>query len=127
MIWSSLFAALPLLALSLWLEGPAHIAGALVQAGAGAWAAVGWQAFVNSLFGFGAWNWLLARHPASLVTPAALLVPVFGLGASSLLLGEPLPGWTIGAAALVVAGLALNLYAARRAANLANSATTGPS
>jgi len=127
MIWSSLFAALPLLALSLWLEGPARIAGALTHAGVGAWAAVGWQAFVNSLFGFGAWNWLLARHPASLVTPAALLVPVFGLGASSLLLGEPLPGWKIGAAALVVAGLALNLYAARRAANLATSATTSPS
>ena len=57
----------------------------------------------------------------------ALLVPVFGMGASALLLGEPLPGWKLGAAALVVAGLALNLYAARRAANLATSATTGPS
>ena len=52
---------------------------------------------------------MLARHPAATVTPMALLVPVFGIGASTLLLGEPLPGWKLGAAALVMAGLVLNL------------------
>ena len=44
---------------------------------------VAWQALGNTLFGYGAWNWLLARHPAATVTPAALLVPVFGMTASA--------------------------------------------
>ena len=55
------------------------------------------------------WSWLLARHPAATVTPTAMLVPIFGLGASAALLGEPLPGWKLAACALVVAGLALNV------------------
>ena len=47
------------------------------------------------------------------MTPAALLVPVFGMTASSLLLGEPLPVWKVGATLLVLAGLALNVFATR--------------
>jgi len=69
-----------------------------------------WQSVGNTLFGYAAWAWLLARHPAATVSPMALLVPVFGMGASAWWLGEPLPGWKLGAAALVMAGLALNLF-----------------
>jgi O-acetylserine/cysteine efflux transporter len=109
MVWSSLFAVPPLLALSLWLEGPAAIVQGVSAAGAGTWAAVLWQSVGNTLFGYGAWAWLLARHPAATVSPMALLVPVFGMGASALLLGEALPGWKLLAAALVIGALALNL------------------
>lgn len=105
MVWTSLFAVPPLLALSLWLEGPQIIATSVLQAGAGVWACVLWQAIGNTLFGYGAWNWLLSRYPAATVTPMALLVPVFGLGASALSLGEPLPAWKLGAGALVLCGL----------------------
>ena len=38
-----------------------------------------------------------------------LLVPVFGMAASALWLGEPVQAWKIAAAALVMAGLAVNL------------------
>jgi O-acetylserine/cysteine efflux transporter len=55
------------------------------------------------------WGWLLARHAAATVVPLALLVPVFGMGSAALFLGEPLPAWKLGAAALVMSGLALNL------------------
>ena len=106
MVWSSVYAVPPLLLLSLWTEGPAAIATALSNAGPIIWASVLWQAVGNTLFGYGAWNWLLARHPAAAVTPMALLVPVFGMGASALMLGEALPGWKLGACALVLAGLA---------------------
>ena len=109
-VWSSVFALPPLLALSLAIEGPAAIGHALVHAGWGTWAAVLWQTVGNTLFGYAAWAWLLARHPAAAVSPLALLVPVFGMGASALALGEPLPAWKLGAAALVMAGLALNLF-----------------
>lgn len=115
MVWSSVFAAPALALLSLALEGPTAIAAALQRAGWGAWSAVAWQALGNTLFGYGVWNWLLARHPAATVTPAALLVPVFGMTASAALLGEAMPGWKLGATALVIAGLALNTLASRAA------------
>jgi O-acetylserine/cysteine efflux transporter len=108
--WSSLFAAPPLLLLSLVFEGPNAISRGLMEADLGTWGAVIWQAVGNSLFGYAAWAWLLARHPAALVTPLALLVPVFGLATSFIWLGEPMPGWKIIAAGLVMAGLALNLF-----------------
>jgi O-acetylserine/cysteine efflux transporter len=109
-VWASLFSVPPLLALSLVFEGPQAIAEGLRAAGPGTWAAVLWQSVGNTLFGYAAWAWLLARHPAATVSPMALLVPVFGMGASAGWLGEPLPGWKLGAAALVMGGLAINLF-----------------
>ena len=57
---------------------------------------------------FAAWAWLLARHPAATIAPLSLLVPVFGMGASAVLLAEPLSSWKLTAAVLVLGGLALN-------------------
>jgi O-acetylserine/cysteine efflux transporter len=114
MVWSSLCAVPPLMLISALREGVAPVLHALQLASPAAWAAVLWQALGNGLFGFGSWNWLLARHDAATVTPMALLVPVFGFAASALLLNEALPGWKLGAAALVMAGLGLNLLASRR-------------
>jgi O-acetylserine/cysteine efflux transporter len=108
-IWSSLFAVPPLLLLSLLVEGTGRIGAALLAAGPGAWAAAAWQAVGNTLFGYAAWGWLLQRHPAATVSPIALLVPVFGMGASALVLSEPFPLWKLAAAGLVMAGLALGL------------------
>ena len=109
MVWSSLFAVPPLALMSLWLEGPQAIAQGLNAADASVWAAVLWQSLANVLFGYAAWAWLLARHPAATVAPVALLVPVFGIAASAWWLGESLPAWKLGAAALVIGGLALNV------------------
>ena len=118
MVWSSVFAVPPLLALSWLIEGPQAMASGLQNASALVWASVLWQAVGNTLFGYGVWNWLLARHPAATVTPLALLIPVFGMGASALSLGEPLPQWKLAAAALVLLGLTVivcwPLWQARR-------------
>jgi O-acetylserine/cysteine efflux transporter len=108
-VWSSAFAVPVLLALSLVFEGPSRIATALTTASVPVWAAVVWQALGNTLFGYAAWGWLLARHPAATVVPMALLVPVFGMVSASLVLGESLPLWKLLAAALVLGGMALNL------------------
>jgi O-acetylserine/cysteine efflux transporter len=108
-VWSSAFAVPPLLALSFLFEGWDAMAAGIRQADAATWTAVAWQAWGNTLFGYAVWGWLLARHPAATITPMALLVPLFGMGASALWLAEPLPAWKLAAAALVMAGLALNL------------------
>ena len=107
--WSALFAVPPLLIFSLMFDGWAAIAQGVTHATPAAWAAVVWQSAGNSMFGYGIWGWLLARYPAATVAPMSLLVPVFGMAASAWLLAEPLPGWKIGAAALIMAGLVLNL------------------
>lgn len=108
-IWASLFSVPPLLLGSLVLEGPSAMIAGVRNADVATWAAVLWQSAGNTLFGYAAWGWLLARHPAAAITPTAMLVPVFGMGASAILLNEPLPGWKMGAAALVMAGLAINV------------------
>ncbi len=108
-VWSSLFSAPPLFALSLMFEGWPAIVTGLREADAMSWFAVFWQASANSLFGYAAWGWLLARYPAATVTPMALLVPVFGMAASSWWLQESLPAWKLIAMALVMGGLAINL------------------
>jgi O-acetylserine/cysteine efflux transporter len=119
-VWASLFSAPPLVALAVAMEGWPAVSHAVAHADAAAWAAVLWQSLGNTVFGYTAWGWLLARHPAATIAPLSLLVPVFGMGASAILLGEPLTGWKLTAAALVLGGLALNTLwprvAARRAA-----------
>lgn len=108
-VWSSVFAVPPLLGLALLSEGWPRMAAGIAAADSKTWAAVLWQSVGNTMFGYGAWGWLLSRHPAASVAPLALLVPVFGLGASALLMGESLPAWKLAAFALVMAGLALGI------------------
>lgn len=119
-VWSSITAVPPLVVLSLLFEGWPAIEAGLRSADALTWWAVAWQAFGNTLFGYAAWGWLLSRHPAASITPMALLVPVFGMAAASMMLAEPLPGWKLGAAALVLCGLALNMLWPRLKALLAS-------
>ena len=119
-VWASVFSAPPLFALALISEGWPAMSQAVTHASPAAWAAVLWQSVGNTIFGYTAWGWLLAQHPTATVAPLALMVPVFGMGASAILLGEALTPWKLGAAALVLAGLALNTlwprFAGRQAA-----------
>ncbi|MCZ9339137.1 EamA family transporter, partial [Streptomyces sp. TRM76130] len=64
--------------------------------------------------GFGAWGWLLRRHPASSVAPFSLLVPVFGMSSAALFLGESLSPTQACAAVLLVGGAALTSLPSRR-------------
>src|SRR3569832_1622931 len=89
-VWASVFAVPPLFLLSLIFEGWPAIAAGLRGADALTWGALLYQSFGNSLFGYGAWAWLLARHPAATVSPFALLVPEFGMATSALVMPEPL-------------------------------------
>jgi O-acetylserine/cysteine efflux transporter len=69
-VWASIFAVPPLFLLALLFEGvPALMAG-VHAATPTTWAAVVWQAVGNTMFGYGVWGWLLARHPAATVAPA---------------------------------------------------------
>jgi len=110
-VWASAFSLPPLLLISWIFEGGwEQMSASIISASMGAWAGVFWQSWGNTVFGYAAWAWLLSKHPAAVVAPAPLLVPIFGMGASAYFLSEPLPLWKILAASLVIAGLVVNLF-----------------
>jgi O-acetylserine/cysteine efflux transporter len=108
-VWASLFSIPPLFALAFVFEGPTAIINGIESADAFTWGAVAFQSVGNTMFGYGAWGWLLGRYPASTVAPMSLLVPVFGMAASTWWLSESLPLWKLTAAAFIMAGLALGI------------------
>jgi len=112
-VWSSVFAVPPLIVLAFIFDGWPAIQTGLVRADLGTWAAVLWQSLGNTLLGYGAWGFLLSRYPAATVSPWSLLVPVFGMGASAILLGESLPVWKLAAAGLILSGLAVTVIGPR--------------
>ncbi|MDO4591336.1 MAG: EamA family transporter, partial [Comamonadaceae bacterium] len=68
LVWSSLFPVLPLLLMSLWLEG--GMTGMQQQLHAITWrgaGAVAYLALLSTLLGYGLWTRLLQRYPASTV------------------------------------------------------------
>lgn len=112
-VWASLVPPLPLLALSLWLEGGDAIITAisgLSWAGAGA---VLYLAYPVTLFGFAIWNGLLSRNPASAIAPFSLLVPVVGLVSGAVVLGEELSLSVVIGAAVVIGGLCMGVFGPR--------------
>jgi O-acetylserine/cysteine efflux transporter len=110
-VWASAFSLPPLFLISWIYEGGwQNISASISSAPMGAWIGVFWQSWGNTIFGYAAWAWLLSKHPAAVVAPAPLLVPIFGMGASAYFLSEPLPLWKILAAGLVIAGLVVNLF-----------------
>jgi O-acetylserine/cysteine efflux transporter len=64
---------------------------------------------LSTFAGFGAWAWLLGRHPASTVAPFTLLVPVVGIATAWLALGETPSGAELAGAAVVLTGLGLTV------------------
>jgi O-acetylserine/cysteine efflux transporter len=109
-LWSSLLPPLPMLALSLLIEGPAQIEFALTHV---TWTTVGaalYTAYLSTVFGFVAWNKLIAKRGAGTVAPFSLLVPFVGLLSTALALGETVMPLTMFAGGLILLGLAVNVF-----------------
>lgn len=87
-VWTSLFPIVPLLLLSLWLDGADQVAQQLQAIGVRELGVIAYLAFLSTLLGYGLWTRLLQRYAASTVAPLSLLVPVIGLLSAMLLLGE---------------------------------------
>ncbi len=117
-MWMSVVVPLPMLALSLTFEGPAQIgaalAGSLTASAVPAWLGLLYTCVIGTVVGSGLWTWLLARHPAGVVAPFSMLVPVVGILTAAVVLGER-PSWLeLLGGAIVVSGVLIG--AARRPA-----------
>ncbi len=105
-MWMSVVPPLPMLALSLAVEGPHRIASSLTSsltaAAMPAWAGLAYTVLIGTVVGSGVWVWLMSRHPAGRVAPFSMLVPVTGLTAAWLALGEtPQPLELVGGLAVI--------------------------
>ncbi|MER6997675.1 EamA family transporter [Streptomyces sp. NPDC000410] len=108
-LWMAVVPPVPLLALSAVMEGPATGWRAL----AGSFDAEGWPGLValvyialaGSVVGSGIWTALLKRYEAGTVAPFSMLVPVVGVAAAWVALGEELTVWSLTGGAAVILGV----------------------
>lgn len=124
-VWSALVVPVPLVLLSIALDGPD-----VLSQGA---AAFGWKAAVATLYtaglaslvGYGVFNTLLGRNPSASVVPWIMLVPPVAIGSAWLLLDErPSAGELIGGAILLVGVLVAQRRFAAQPAPATHTPTT---
>ena len=104
-VWSSTVAVLPFVALSFVFD-PEPARWHWLQARASSWLAAAYLGWGATVIGYGLWTSLLKRHPANRVAPFGLGVPIVGLAAGMLVLGEVITAWQWAGIALLVAALA---------------------
>jgi O-acetylserine/cysteine efflux transporter len=111
--WTSLVPVLPLIILSLVLEGPQAIADGLALASPTTAMVVIYMAYGATIIGASIWSYLLSRYPAGTVAPFSLLVPIVGFVGAYFAFNEEITLFEVIGSSLVVAGLALNVFGRR--------------
>ena len=111
-VWSSLAPVLPFVLLTLLFDAPATHWQWLAAPLTG-WLSVAYLGWVATILAYALWTGLLKRHAANRVAPFSLGVPLVGLSAGVLVLGETITPWQWAGIALVVAALATVLLAPR--------------
>lgn len=114
--WLSLVPPVPLIALSLVVEGWQADWQALAHMSWLGFGALLYIAVLSTLVGYGAWGFLMGHYPASRVAPFSVLVPVFGTLSAALILGERFPPLRFAGMGLILTGLAIVLWPRRRRA-----------
>jgi len=108
MLWMCVIPPLPMLALSLGVEGPSagwdSLTSSLHGTGPLALAGLAYIVILGTVAGSGLWTALLSRYPAGTVAPFSLLVPIVGIGASWLVLHEEPSVLSLIGGAVVIAG-----------------------
>ncbi|MGF1627683.1 MAG: DMT family transporter [Alphaproteobacteria bacterium] len=105
--WIAVFAAPQMLALTLLVEDGQWAA--LTAPDWRGWLAAAYMAIAVVIIGYGQWYRMLARYSLTQVMPVMLLVPVVGVVAGAVLLGEPLTWRVLVGGGLVIAGVGVIL------------------
>lgn len=111
-VWSALFAPVPLFALSMLIEGTQFGIPPVMPSAIAIWSIL-YLAYPTTVLAFTAWVFLLQRHNAAAVTPFALLIPIFGMGSTAIVFGEQLSLTTLIGSAIVFLGLSVAVLHAR--------------
>ncbi|MEV7398016.1 EamA family transporter [Aeromicrobium sp. NPDC092404] len=113
-VWSALVVPLPALGLSLVVDGGAEVGHALTHLSGTAIASTAFTAIGASLLGYGIFNSLLARYPASAVVPFVLLVPVVGIATAWLVQDEVPTVLELAGGVVMLVGVAAATVSRRR-------------
>ncbi|MCU6433116.1 EamA family transporter [Undibacterium sp. Jales W-56] len=111
--WSALIPIIPFLLLSLVFEGGEVIVHSLSNMSLSSALTIVYLAVAATLIGYTLWGRLLSSLPTHMVAPLTLMVPVIGLTAAWILLGEALRPLQIMGALIVMCGLLINVFGAR--------------
>jgi len=114
MVWASLVAPWPVLAFSYAVDPQPSLIHAITHASWLSLAVAFYLGVPSTLIGYGLWGYLLQRYPAATVAPFSLLVPATGIISSALILGERFSPLRLAGVALILAGLAVIVWPARR-------------
>ena len=120
-VWSSLAAPLPLFAASYVFEGGPGGGGCRARHDLDAVGLRPLHELLRHALRPRYLERLLHRYPTAVIAPFALLIPVSGLVSGWLLLGESLAPLQAGGVALVLAGLAWNVFGAQARAWVASA------
>ncbi|MFN3630439.1 MAG: EamA family transporter [Casimicrobiaceae bacterium] len=112
--WSSLLAVPPLVSLAAGVEGATALAIPVSTGLSQLWGHLAVLAYAAQVFGYGFWAWLLMRNDAAAVSPFALWVPVAGMLSTAWVFGERLTALAWTGSAIVLIGLAVAVWPARR-------------
>jgi O-acetylserine/cysteine efflux transporter len=104
-VWSATVVPVPLLVLSLLVNGPGAVGHGLAVFGWRGAASTAYTAGLCSLVGYAIFNRLLSRYPSGHVVPWVLLAPVVAMGSAWALLGEAPGPSELAGAVLLVAGV----------------------
>ena len=121
-VWMSLVPILPF-ALMAWLFDPPGTRWQWTHASFGAWAGVAYLGWFATVVAYALWTSLLKRHPANRVAPFSLGVPIIGLAAGMLTLGEHVSAWQWAGSACIVTALAVVMFGGRMAARWSSGRT----
>ncbi|MCL8249861.1 EamA family transporter [Aeromicrobium fastidiosum] len=125
-VWSALVVPVPAFALSLVVDGGDEVVRALGDLSGVAVASTVYTAVGASLIGYGIWNSLLARYPASAVVPFVLLVPVVGIATAWVVQDEVPSGLEVVGGVVMLVGVAAATIS-RRARTVTPAAPLAPS
>lgn len=118
--WSALIPILPFFLLSACFEGIDVMTYSLTHLSWSSVLTVLYLAVAATLIGYTLWGRLLASLPTHMVAPLTLLVPVVGLTAAWLLLGETLQPTQLLGAVIVMFGLLVNVFGQRLSNSVRN-------
>jgi O-acetylserine/cysteine efflux transporter len=108
-LWMSVVPPIPMLIVSLLVEGPARIGTSLATAftAAAVPSVLGllYIVLIATVLGYGLWNRLLSTYPSSTVAPFSMLVPIVGVISSWLIFGETFDAVELIAGAAVIGGV----------------------
>jgi O-acetylserine/cysteine efflux transporter len=111
--WLCLVAAVPLVPLTLVLDGPQATWHALSQMSLTGLACMLWIGGVSTCIAYWLWGRLLRDYPAAQVVPFALLVPFVGSAASSIIFAERFGPLRLAGMLIVICGIAVMLFSKR--------------